>query len=71
LFPLDPEFEPTYEDHIIEKVKVLEHLQKYRDARLLLPVDENYMCDAVMNSKKCCLTAQGKYYWVLVKNGLI
>jgi hypothetical protein len=71
LFPLDPEFEPTFDKHIIEKVVILSHLQSYRDARLLLPVDEPHMYDAVMKSKKCCLTAQGKYYWLLVKNGLI
>lgn len=71
LFPLDPEFEPTFDNHVIEKVEILEHLQKYRDARLLLPVGESHMYDAVMQSKECGLTAHGKYYWLLVKNGLI
>lgn len=71
LFPLDPEFEPTFDNHVIEKVKVLEHLQKFRDARLLLPIGESHMYDAVMQSKECGLTAHGKYYWLLVKNGLI
>lgn len=71
LFPLDPEFEPTFDNHLIEKVKILEHLQKFRDARLLLPVGESHMYDAVMQSKECSLTAHGRYYWLLVKNGLI
>ncbi|MDR3007200.1 MAG: caspase family protein [Sphingobacterium sp.] len=71
LFPLDPEFEPTFDGHDIEKVRVLSHLQCYRDARLLLPTEEIHMYDAVMKSKNCCLTSQGKYYWLLVKNGLI
>lgn len=71
LFQLDPEFEPTYDAHVVGKVIILGHLQKYRDARLLIPVNEVHMYDAVMNSKHCCLTPQGKYYWLLVKNELI
>lgn len=50
---------------------ILSHLQKFRDARLLLPVDAEHMYDACMNSKSCRLTLQGKYYWYLVENNLI
>lgn len=70
-FALNPSFEPTVKDHDPDNAKILSHLQKFRDARLLIPVGADHMYDACMNYKYCRLTQQGRYYWYLVKNNLI
>lgn len=71
LYPLDPTYEPTVEGHNPEHVRILKHLQKLRDARLVAVVGEQHMYYAAVNSQHCCLTPQGKYYWYLVSNNLI
>ena len=68
-FALDPSFEPDAEPRNDEKEKVFSHLQKYRAARLLVPVGEEHMYYAAMNSKSCKLTPLGQCYWNLAKGG--
>lgn len=77
-FPLDPSFEdtnaPKVEHKIIEphakeeNVAVFKHLQKFQGVGLVVPVDEQYMYFAAMNSTSCKLTALGYHYWRLVKD---
>lgn len=47
------------------------HLQKLRDARVLIPVDEKPLYYAAVNSKSCKLTSLGMSYWQLAKHGHI
>lgn len=77
-FELDPSFEDTnakvVEHKIIEpyakeeNVRVFKHLQKLQSIGLVVPVDEEYMYFAAMNSKSCKLTALGYHYWRLVND---
>ncbi|MER3472397.1 MAG: peptidase C14 [Chitinophagaceae bacterium] len=77
-FPLDPSFEETNaEDHkhkkIIpyakaENVAIFKNLQKLQSVGLIVPVDEQHMYYAAINSKACKLTPLGYHYWRLVKN---
>ncbi|HEY4875444.1 MAG TPA: caspase family protein [Puia sp.] len=76
-FVLDPSYEdtnkPDIEHKIIEphakpeNIVVFKHLQKFQGVGLIIPVDEQYMYFAAMNSKSCKLTALGYHYWRLVK----
>ena len=75
--PLDPSFEPTNAkdiEHIVvepyaieENTKIFSDLQKLEGIGLVVPVAEDHMYFAAMNSKACELTAIGKQYWKLVK----
>jgi len=65
-FRLDPTYEftsPTADD---DHVKIFKNLQKFAGARLVVPVGEEHMYFAAMNSKSCKLTALGFQYWRLV-----
>lgn len=73
---LDPSFEDTntleVEHKVIEPyanpentVKFKE-LQKMESVGLVIPVDEEHMYYAAMNSKSCKLTALGYHYWRLI-----
>jgi len=66
---LDPSYEDTTEFPDKEKVKIFKDLQKYTSAGLVVPVDEEHMYYAAMNSKSCRLTALGFQYWRLVMEG--
>lgn len=78
---LDPSFEPTnaknVEHKIIEPYAPEEHtaifydLQKLESIGLVIPIGEEHMYFAAMNSKSCGLTAVGKQYWKLVKQNKI
>lgn len=75
-FPLDPTYEP--DKHEVENKKVdKEHeaifylLQKYAKLNLVVPVGEDHMYYAAINSKSCKLTAQGHHYWNLVNKRTI
>lgn len=80
-FNLDPSFEPTNrigETHnIIEPyadtkhISIFADLQKLEGVGLVVPVGEEHMYFAAMNSKSCELTAVGKQYWRLVKEDRI
>lgn len=77
-FSLDPSFEDTntanVEHKIIEphakteNVTIFKNLQQLQSVGLIVPVDEQYMYFAAMNSKSCKLTALGCHYWQLVKD---
>ena len=66
-FALDPSFEdtnaPVVEHKIVEphakaeNVAVFKHLQKFQGVGLVVPVNEQYMYFAAMNSKSCKLSA--------------
>ncbi len=67
-FLLDPEYEYTYSKSKPEKINIFKHLQKFESVGLVVPVDEEHMYWAAMNSKSCRLTALGYHYWRLVKD---
>lgn len=48
-------------------VAVMKDLQKMAGVGLVVPIDEEHMYFAAMNSKSCKLTALGAHYWRLVK----
>lgn len=48
-------------------VEIFKNLQKFVSVGLVVPVDEDHMYFAAMNSKSCRLTALGYHYWRLVK----
>ena len=80
-YSLDPSYEPTNrieEIHNViepyantENTLIFSDLQKLEGIGLVVPVEEEHMYVAAMNSKACELTAVGKQYWRLVKEGRI
>ena len=78
IYPLDPTFEPKRDNvelkkevpHPIEEnVEKFRILQKYNRVNLVVPIDEEHMYYAAMNSTGCKLTPLGEHYWNLVKKG--
>jgi hypothetical protein len=67
-FPLDPTYEPESENPVEENMEKFAILQKYNRLNLVVPVGEEHMYFAAMNSKSCKLTILGEHYWNLVKN---
>ena len=77
---LDPSYEktnsPDYPHEIIEpyankeRTEVFSDLQQLEGIGLVIPVGEQHMYFAAMNSKACRLTPIGKQYWRLVNKGL-
>lgn len=63
---LDPSYEFTEPTHDDAKVATFKDLQKYESVGLVVPVGEEHMYFAAMNSKPCRLTALGFQYWRLV-----
>ncbi len=70
-YRLDPQHEDTVPGHDPEKARVLKELQKMERVGLVVPVGEEHMYYAAMNSKPCKLTAMGVQYWKLVGSGNI
>jgi hypothetical protein len=64
---LDPSYEFTDPRANPAKVAIFKDLQKLEGVGLVVPVDEEHMYFAAMNSKSCRLTALGFQYWRLVK----
>ena len=64
--PLDPAYEDTSTAPDQQKVAIFKDLQKFQSVGLVLPVGEEFMYFAAMNSKSCKLTALGYHYWRLV-----
>ena len=62
---LDPSYEDTEEGHDPDKVKVFKDLQEMEGVGLVVPVGEDHMYYASINSKFCKLTALGSQYWRL------
>ena len=69
--PLDPTYEDTEPNHDSDNVKVFKNLQKMEGVGLVVPVGEDHMYYAAMNSKSCRLTALGAQYWRLAQEGKI
>lgn len=76
-YRLDPSLKippPNIEHKVIEpyaneeNVSIFKELQKLEGVGLVVPVDEEHMYFAAMNSKSCKLTALGYHYWRLVKD---
>ncbi|MFQ5709605.1 MAG: caspase domain-containing protein [bacterium] len=67
-YPLDPSYEPDAQPKNPEHEKIFSHLQKLRAARLVVPVGEEHMYYAAMNSKACKLTLLGQFYWRLAED---
>ena len=62
---LDPSYEDTVEGYDPDKVRVFKDLQRMEGVGLIVPVGEQHMYYAAMNSKSCRLTALGAQYWRL------
>jgi len=62
---LDPSYEDTEEGHNPDKARIFKDLQKMVGVRLVVPVGEEHMYYAAMNSKSCRMTALGAQYWRL------
>ncbi|NIV93079.1 caspase family protein [candidate division KSB1 bacterium] len=70
-YPIDKSYEPTEEPRNRKNERIFGHLQKFRAARLLVPVGVDHMYDAAVNEKSCKLTPLGQFYWRLAKEGKI
>lgn len=68
-FALNPTFEYTQPTAKPENVVILKNLQKLESVGLVVPVGEEHIYWAAMNSKSCKLTAIGHHYWRLAKSG--
>jgi hypothetical protein len=64
---LDPSYEFTEPSADSNKVATMKDLQKFVSVGLVVPVGEEHMYFAAINSKSCRLTALGFQYWRLVK----
>ena len=64
---LSPSYEYTEATCDPERVKVFKDLQKMEGVGLVVPVGEEHMYYAAMNSTACKLTALGAQYWRLAK----
>lgn len=64
-YALDPTYEDTEAGHKADNVKIFKDLQKMEGVGLVVPVGEEHMYYAAMNSKACRLTALGAQYWRL------
>ena len=81
LVDVNPSFEPTNSPDVQHKVikpyanptntRIFSDLQKLEGIGLVIPVGEEHMYFAAMNSKQCALTSVGKHYWRLVKEHYI
>ncbi len=63
---LNPTYEDTEPTANPENVKTFKDLQKFQSVGLVVPVDEEFMYFAAINSTSCRLTALGYQYWRLV-----
>lgn len=62
---LDPSYEDTTDNPNPSNVEVFKNLQKFVSKGLVVPVGEEHMYYAALNSKSCKLTALGYQYWRL------
>ncbi|HAF0292526.1 TPA: caspase family protein [Salmonella enterica subsp. enterica serovar Typhimurium var. 5-] len=70
-YPLNPTYEFTHQDALEEHVTIMKDLQKFTSVGLVVPVAEEHMYFAAINSKSCRLTALGYQYWRLATEGKI
>jgi|SRR5580698_9904897 hypothetical protein len=66
-FKLDPSYEFTDAQQKPEHVAIFKDLQRFERVGLVVPVGEEHMYYAAINSKSCRLTALGFQYWRLAK----
>ena len=66
---LDPSYEFDEPNHNPDHIVVFKNLQKMEGVGLVVPVGEEHMYYAAINSKSCRLTALGAHYWRLAKEG--
>lgn len=66
---LDPTYEHTHANHDVDKTRIFKDLQRMQSVGLVVPVGEDHMYDAAINSKSCQLTALGAHYWRLGNRG--
>lgn len=64
-YPLNPSYESSHKDAKRENVEIMKDLQKFASVGLVVPVGEEHMYYAAINSKSCRLTALGHQYWRL------
>jgi hypothetical protein len=69
--PLSPHFEPSRPEKNDEKVEVFRKLQALNRVHLVVPVGAAHMYEAAIQSAACRLTASGRYYWRLARDGRI
>lgn len=65
-YSLNPTYEDTDPSAIDSNVLAFKDLQRYQSVGLVVPVSEEYMYFAAINSRSCRLTALGYQYWRLV-----
>lgn len=65
-YALDPSYEFTEPSADPAHVLIFKDLQKFEGIHLVIPVGEEHMYFAAINSKSCRLTALGYHYWRLV-----
>jgi dihydropteroate synthase len=70
-YALDPSYEFTEKAANPANIEILKDLQKFVSVGLVVPVGEEHMYFAAINSKSCRLTALGYQYWRLVKEKLL
>ena len=70
-FQLDPSYEPESKHPDPEHVAIFTILRKMNRVNLVVPVGEEHMYHAAMNSKACKLTPLGEHYRRLVALGRI
>jgi hypothetical protein len=70
-FKLNPTFEPTEPTCIEDNAEKFAILQKLNRVNLVVPIDEEHMYYAAINSTACQLTILGEHYWNLVKKDRI
>lgn len=68
-FKLDPSYEPTALPRNERNERIFSNLQKFRALGLIMPVGEEHMYYAAINSKSCKLTPRGQFYWRVAKGG--
>ena len=66
-YPLDPSYEPRAAPRHPEHEAIFAVFQRYRGARLLVPIGVDHLYDAAMSSKSCKLTPLGRLYWRCVR----
>jgi hypothetical protein len=70
-FSLDPSFEPDALPNHPEHEAIFGDLQRFRGARLLVPIGTEHMYYAAMERRSCRLTPLGKFYWQKARKGLL
>lgn len=72
-YPLDPSYEPKAgaEHANAEHEEIFGCLQRCTAAHLVVPIDEEHMYYAAVNSTGCRLTPLGRFYWKLATDGRI